>query len=206
MLKNSIKTVATGITMLIAVAAAALAMLHLFSFLYVLNVKTLDLPASTGYSYDKIMMNYNLVMSFLSPFSSAPFVLDGMNFSKEGAEHFYDCRVIFRWVYLAGIASAVSLVFLLRSLSEKARKISAGVVVVFPTVIMAAVAINFDAAFIIFHKIFFPGKSNWIFDYRVDEIINILPEQFFLSCAIFIVFLWVIAAAIMFFYKPRKAK
>ena len=48
------------------------------------------------------------------------------------------------------------------------------------------VSINFDKAFVIFHKIFFAGKDNWTFDPRYDEIINVLPQEFFMNCAIFI--------------------
>ena len=48
------------------------------------------------------------------------------------------------------------------------------------------VAINFDVAFEIFHKIFFPGKDNWLFSWYKDAIIRILPQDFFMNCAILI--------------------
>ena len=54
-------------------------------------------------------------------------------------------------------------------------------------------AAGFDRAFIVFHKLFFPGKDNWIFDPAADEIINVLPELFFLDCAVLIavfILLW----------------
>ncbi|MDY6096348.1 MAG: DUF1461 domain-containing protein [Oscillospiraceae bacterium] len=31
---------------------------------------------------------------------------------------------------------------------------------------------------------FFPGKTNWLFDPRTDQIILILPDTYFRNCAI----------------------
>ena len=55
-----------------------------------------------------------------------------------------------------------------------------------PIVLGCLIASDFDSAFVIFHSIFFPGKDNWQFNPRTDPIIKVLPEQFFLNCAIFI--------------------
>ena len=38
----------------------------------------------------------------------------------------------------------------------------------------------------IFHSLFFPGKTNWPFDWRTDPIILVLPQDFFLHCALLI--------------------
>ena len=45
-------------------------------------------------------------------------------------------------------------------------------------------ALDFDRAFTAFHSIFFPGKTNWLFDPRTDQIILILPDTYFRNCAI----------------------
>ena len=47
-------------------------------------------------------------------------------------------------------------------------------------------ALDFDEAFRVFHMIFFPGKDNWLFNPLVDEVITIMPEEFFMNCAILI--------------------
>ena len=47
-------------------------------------------------------------------------------------------------------------------------------------------ALDFEEAFRIFHTIFFPGKDNWLFDPDLDEVIMIMPEEFFMNCAILI--------------------
>ena len=47
-------------------------------------------------------------------------------------------------------------------------------------------ALDFDKAFTVFHTLFFPGKSNWYFSWYEDQIIRILPQDFFMNCAILI--------------------
>ena len=58
-------------------------------------------------------------------------------------------------------------------------------------------AMNFDAFFVKFHHTFFPGKDNWIFDPAEDEIIKILPETFFMNCALLIVSVIVVVSVLM---------
>ena len=55
-----------------------------------------------------------------------------------------------------------------------------------PIILGALVATDFDRAFEIFHAILFPGKDNWIFNSRTDPIILVMPEEFFMNCALFI--------------------
>jgi len=54
-------------------------------------------------------------------------------------------------------------------------------------VIAGLAALDFDRAFVVFHSLFFPGKTNWIFDYRTDQIIEVLPQVVFRNYAILIV-------------------
>ena len=70
----------------------------------------------------------------------------------------------------------------------------------------SACAIDFDKAFVTFHHIFFPGKTNWIFDYRTDEIIMILPEEFFRNCAILIVAVMLVLCAFFIITENRKLR
>ena len=50
----------------------------------------------------------------------------------------------------------------------------------------ALAALDFSRAFTVFHAVFFPGKDNWLFNPATDEIILIMPERFFLNCALLI--------------------
>jgi integral membrane protein (TIGR01906 family) len=69
----------------------------------------------------------------------------------------------------------------------------------------AVAAIDFEKAFEVFHKLFFPGKENWLFDPRVDEIINVMPFEFFRNCAILILSS-VVIISVTFIIMGIKAK
>ncbi|MEA4934597.1 MAG: TIGR01906 family membrane protein, partial [Lawsonibacter sp.] len=58
-------------------------------------------------------------------------------------------------------------------------------------------ALDFDRAFILFHALFFHGKDNWMFDWRQDPVILILPEEFFQNCAILILALLLLWCAVL---------
>jgi integral membrane protein (TIGR01906 family) len=76
-----------------------------------------------------------------------------------------------------------------------------------PLVIGGLAALDFDRAFVIFHKIFFPGKSNWLFDWRTDPIILALPQEFFRNCAILIgAGLITFSLSLLFFSAARDRK
>ena len=72
-------------------------------------------------------------------------------------------------------------------------------------VLIGLVSIDFSKAFVIFHKIFFPGKDNWQFS-QDDEIINILPQEFFMSCAILIAVSIIAISLIIIIFQLIKRK
>ena len=78
--------------------------------------------------------------------------------------------------------------------------------VVLPVIVGAWAALDFDRAFIVFHSIFFPGKNNWIFDWRTDEIILVLPQEFFMYCAMLIGASVLLFAVILLMREVRQAK
>ena len=108
-----------------------------------------------------------------------------------------DCKKLFNLNIIVLLISLVSTILLF--ILHKTNKITfvnfknktpyfySGVFGVLTPIILACLmAINFDKAFTIFHKIFFPGKDNWVFSTYHDQIINILPQEFFRNCAIII--------------------
>ena len=149
-----------------------------------------------GATAEQIRLAYDQMMDFclgLRP----DFAAGGLIFSEEGAAHFADVRTLF--LLDLGVLG-VSLVALLgTALVMRGKKLrpyafrgrgpgfwgAVGLAVVFVAV-GALAAVDFEGAFVVFHTLFFPGKTNWLFDWRVDPIILLLPEQFFMNCAILI--------------------
>lgn len=161
---------------------------------YYAHIGAMELPSSSGFTEEEIRDAYDEVLDYLT-LPGKPFGTGVMACSEEGAAHFADCKVLFdlnAWVLAASSISLAALFFLRKKLGpyrlgRRSAAFYAGIsAAVLPTVVGGLAALNFDRAFVVFHRIFFPGKDNWVFDYYTDEIIRVLPQEFFMHCAILI--------------------
>ncbi|MEA4911083.1 MAG: TIGR01906 family membrane protein [Oscillospiraceae bacterium] len=196
-----------GILCLLAATAAGLGFIHLTGLPYRVDVDALRIPETAGVTREVALRNYQAVMDFLRPFSSAAFSLPDLAFSETGAVHFEECRVLFNGVYALGGASLALLAAVAVFMRRRSRaylRVSAAVTLAVPAALLAAVAIDFDRAFVLFHRLFF-NNNYWYFDPETDPVITILPERFFLHCALVIALFWVLAAALQFWASRRAA-
>ena len=165
-------------------------------FFYYLHINALGLPDAVGYDYATIKEAYDQVLNYLT-LPNLEFSAGVFKFTEEGAAHFADCKVLFNINLIALLSSSAIIIALL--VLEKFKKISLyrpfGYSVAFVSaisvlaiivVLFGVVSINFEKAFVIFHQIFFAGKDNWTFHPYYDQIITVLPQEFFMNCAIFI--------------------
>ena len=125
------------------------------------------------------------------------FSAGALSFSPSGADHFADVRGLFLLdlrVLLAALGLLLGALALCQMKRVRPHRFlgrgpglwaAAGLGTAFLTVGGLA-ALDFDRAFVIFHSLFFPGKDNWIFDWRADPIILFLPQDFFRNCALLI--------------------
>ncbi|NLV87242.1 MAG: TIGR01906 family membrane protein [Clostridiales bacterium] len=193
------KGLALGILSLFLSTSLGLGFIHASNFPYTRDIKTLNISESSGLSREELLDNYKAATKFLSPFSSGEFHLPSLKYSETGASHFYDCKLIFNAVYILGTVSGLGILFaVMRKKLNNPKILSLGVTVTFliPAVFISAILVNFDLVFNRFHAFFFKGDT-WIFDPDVDEIINILPADFFMHCAVVIATFWLAAAAIL---------
>ncbi len=177
--------------------SAAVAVPLLWRGFYYWQIKALHLVEKTPWSYEQIKAAYDEMMDFCM--FGGPFGTGDLKWSIDGMRHFADCRVLFVFdIRLMVISLAVVIALLLYGRKGRVTELRplgrgpffwAGVTpaAVFGVLVMLIQAIGFDQAFVTFHHIFFPGKTNWVFEYDKDEIIYILPEEFFRNCAILIV-------------------
>ena len=75
---------------------------------------------------------------------------------------------------------------------------------IIPLAAVGAAAIDFNKAFILFHKVFF-NNDMWMFDPAADPIIEILPEAFFMHCAMVIAAFYLAAAVFQLVLSRRKS-
>ena len=167
-----------------------------FRSFYYLQIDALEIPEKTGYSKAVIIDAYNEVLDYLT-LPGREFGVGELEFSQSGKSHFEDCKVLFNLnisvLFISLLVIVVILVLKKRGVISLERskgynlwfKSGVSVLTVFAALGVLA-SINFDVAFTIFHKLFFVGKDNWFFSTITDPVIEILPQQFFMNCAILI--------------------
>ena len=143
---------------------------------------------------DVIREAYDEVLDFLT-LPGREFGAGKLSYSEAGKGHFEDCKVLFDLNRNAFIVSfAVVIILLVWNKCGLVRLVKprgysptfwagSATLGLFATLAIL-VAPNFESAFAIFHKMFFPGKSNWMFDPYEDPIILFMPIEFFMNCAV----------------------
>ena len=189
-------SVLTAFTTALLVLTGSIAVPILCRPFYYAHIEALHLPENTGLSAAQIRQAFDEMLDFClglrEDFSAGVLI-----WSESGRSHFADVRGLFQLDLILLVFSAVGLLLLLLIGRKKqivpARLLgrgpgfwaAAGLMAVILVVGVLA-ALDFQTAFVVFHTLFFPGKTNWIFDWRTDPIILLLPETFFQNCAILI--------------------
>lgn len=207
MKSSKLLSVLTALAAALLVLSGSIAVPILCRPFYYAHIEALSLPEYTGLSVDQIKQAFDEMLDFclgLRP----DFSVGVLPWSESGRDHFVDVRVLFQLDLVILVLSATALVALVliarRRRFTPARLLgrgpgfwgAAGLAAVF-LVVGALAATDFNRAFVIFHTLFFPGKTNWIFDWRTDPIILLLPETFFRNCAILILVLLVFWCAVL---------
>ena len=121
-------------------------------------------------------------------------VVDGSErqfFDETDVAHMKDVKVLFTVCRMAACVSAAMIILAVILLRKdlmfllKCIRNTAITAVCMLAVVVCAAVINFEAAFVIFHKIFFRNDL-WLLDVDKSLLINILPEQFFSDIAVLI--------------------
>ncbi|MBE7088398.1 MAG: TIGR01906 family membrane protein [Clostridiales bacterium] len=195
-MKNKIVTIVFCVALIIFMLTFSIGLPIYCRFFYYLQIEPLGLTQSTNWSFDQIKTAYDDVLNFLT-LPGFEFKTGELAFSESGKSHFEDCKWLFNLNLFALIASTATLILILAL--KKLKKVtlvkffnrncyfySAIIPLIIMVVLAAIIAIDFNAAFEVFHAILFPGKDNWIFNPYTDEIILVMPQQFFMNCAILI--------------------
>lgn len=183
---------------------------------YYLHIEPLNLSEISGYSKSEIKTAYNEVLDYLTS-PRGEFSVGSMKYSADGEAHFRDVKALFSLNFSVLTISAVTLIVLIvlrrcKALSSfrigrrSAAFYSGLLAIILPLIIGFLASLNFDKAFTIFHKIFFPGKDNWYFNPSTDEIIEVMPIEFFMNSAILIGAGVILLSAIIFIFEFKGGK
>lgn len=160
-----------------------------FRPLYYLDISALDISEQSGYSEEEIRENYDVLIDYNMSLGKDKLEFPTLAMSEPGRIHFEEVRDIFnifKYMAMAGVVVSIGgIVFCVRRKEYRYLKLTSILAVALPAVLGLLVALNWDWAFVTFHHIAF-DNDYWIFDPLTDPVITILPDTFFMHCALMI--------------------
>ncbi len=212
-MKEKFLAVAQAVLIALVILSGAIALPILFRPFYYWHIAPYHLTDAVGLTVEGVKTAYSEMMNYCIGITDT-FSAGQLPFSPEGASHFADVRKLFvldlRVLVIAAVLLCVTL-FLSRKSSTRLLGHTSGFwsavgLGVSFAVIGGLAALDFDRAFVIFHRLFFPGKDNWLFNPQKDPIINMLPAEFFRNCAILIFVSLLLVCGILIAYDLKHKK
>ena len=192
---------------LFIISAAVVVTLN-FRPLYYLDVDLLHIAETSGLPRAEILENYNTLIDYNSIFGTKELAFPTLAMSETGRIHFEEVKNVFTFFEITLIVSGV---LVLAGVIYRHFKKNPGylllsgiLTVALPLVLGILIALNWQTVFVLFHKIVF-RNDYWIFDAATDPVITILPDAFFMHCALLILALVVLGSVIcLLLYRHFK--
>ena len=202
MARNRILTGILSVFVVIEILSFSIGLPIYFRPFYYWQIDSLGITEITGYDKETVIEAYDELLDYLT-IPGKSFGTGVFPYSESGKQHFADCKILFALNAVMFVVSSIGIIVLMflkrKRVFTPARPfgrhflLTCGAASLSLFALIGALAsVNFNKAFMIFHKVFFPGKDNWMLDARVDKIILALPQDFFMNCAI------LIAASVIF--------
>ena len=213
-MKAKVFSVLQSLATALCVLTGSIALPLLVRPFYYLHIGPLGLEAASGLTAAQIRQAYGQMMDYCLGLRGT-FAVGVLPFSPEGAAHFADVRMLFLLDLFVLALSAAALLLLGLYCRHKAVELHrfrghgpefwgcVGLGTAF-LVIGGLAATDFDRAFTIFHALFFPGKDNWLFDPRLDPVIEILPQAFFRNCGLLILAALLVSCTVLILRDRRQ--
>mgnify|MGYP000843892659 FL=1 len=171
--------------------------------LYYFDINYLNIPNESGFNVTDIKANYNYLINFITSRQNIEFNMPTLPSSSEGKIHFYEVKNIFIKMdylfYISIFISSIGVYYSLKFKDFSLFKYLSGLLLFIPILLLTFFSINFNNTFTIFHRLFF-RNDYWIFDIDKDPVIRMLPQYFFLHCAmsitIFMIFFSLVSIVI----------
>lgn len=207
-----LKAVVRSILIALVILSGAIALPILFRPFYWWHIEPFGIPEYMGLTVEQIKQAYGEMMDYCMGLSNT-FSVGVLPFSESGAAHFADVRNLFILDLAVFAISCIALSALCYVNRKEPLRLAGHTPGFWSAIGLGAsflvvgglVAIDFQKAFTVFHKIFFPGKDNWVFDIYDDPVINMLPAEFFRNCALLILVVILISCIGLLLYDRKKA-
>lgn len=201
-MKQKLLAVVEAALIALVILSGAIALPILLRPFFYWHIAPFHLTETVGLTVEQIKIAYNEMMDFCMGLTDT-FSVGVLPFSVSGADHFADVRKLFILDLRVFVVAGILLTAMVALFSKKELRLaghtpgfwgavglSAGI-----SAVGALVALDFDRAFAVFHKLFFPGKDNWLFNPQTDPVILILPSEFFRNCGILILLVILLSCA-----------
>ncbi|WP_455684331.1 TIGR01906 family membrane protein [Thomasclavelia sp.] len=203
------KDIFLSIMLMIFFISFAIVFTVFFKQLYYFDIDYLNIDITSGMPVGVIKENYDILINYQSIFYQGALNLPDFIMSTNGRIHFQEVKIIFEAIQILMVISGmISIPMVIKRLKQKEYrffKLAGMLTIIVPSMLGFVVALDFNNAFIVFHKIVFRNDF-WIFDYHSDPVIRILPETFFMHCFILIVVIVIILAGFCLIFYNYKQK
>lgn len=198
-----------AIMLMIFIISFAVVFTVFFKPLYYFDINYLSIDQISGLDAETIKENYRILINYQSIFYQGTLNLPDFVMSDSGRIHFEEVKRIFEAIQVMMVISGlISIPMTIKKIKEKEYRflrLTGLITVIVPTVLGFLAALDFERAFVLFHQIVF-RNDYWIFDYRTDPVITILPETFFMHCFMLIVVIVCLLAIICLGYYRYQQK
>ena len=172
-----------------------------FKQLYYYDISNLNIERLCGLSTEEIKLNYDYLIDYNLGKDESDFEMPTIKSSPQGKIHFEEVRDIFQNLNkIFNVCLIISIIGTIINIKDKNinfLKITSISLISIPIILSLPIIINFNKSFIIFHKLMF-SNDYWIFDPRLDPVINMLPEQFFFHAGLMILVLILFASILSY--------
>lgn len=162
----------------------------MFRPLYYHDIKALDIESESGLTQSEIRENYDALIAYLTAPEDGLLEFPTLPQSDGAQYHFYEVKQIFDLFKYVGIGCFVLgvagiILFAWKKWGVLYLKLTGILTVAIPLVMGIVVGINWKWAFLTFHRLAF-SNNFWIFDPATDPVILMLPDAYFMHCALLI--------------------
>ena len=201
----------TAIALMLFIISAAVTITLNFRPLFYFDIDYLDIEAQSGFSKEDIRKNYDALIDYNSMLNHDTLEFPTLPMSEGGRIHFEEVKQIFvaiEYIFIASGIIGLALILLLICKFKEFLflKLAAILTIAIPAVLAILISINWEAAFVTFHHIFF-NNDYWLFYPDKDPVILMLPDEFFFHCAAMILILVILGSLISFMiYRILRKK
>ena len=182
-----------------------------FKPLYYFDIEHLHLEKYTSLSKNEMKLVYDYLIYYVNTTKSIEFKLPLLPSSVDGITHFVEVKRLFLKLNFILLFSMLFTIFSLYSGFKNKNylflKWCSNFIFVICSLLLAAFYWNFNKSFTYFHELLF-NNNYWLLDPKTDPVISILPEEYFLHCAILILLLIIFFSIIirLLYIKLRDDK